>query len=461
MFGWGCRLKIRGDVGFVQFGSPRGIGVWQQIGRQSSQTGTSARPTVHAKKTRRDRAKLTSIRHATPLRFLVAALARIRTNRLPTKLWRVRLRSDRRGITLNAVVRCTDCSSIPLQPWAPLMSTVVIASLFLGLLITHVLLWALFLGIGLRWARVPNVTTTRILVTTALVFASEIAARASVMWSLWMELPDPVLLLLVLGYLVVTVVLPFVVVASLFKTSLLRTAQAWLPTIAASAITLTFIFFVLRPYFVEAFKISANSMAPTLLGKHWRGTCPVCGNPAYCSPVPVEYAVRKPPLMICQGNFHVNSVVANDVEVFAGDRILAAKFLHPRRWDLVVFRYPEEPSVNYVLRLVGLPGETITIREGCVWANGKQLTPPESADGINYVSDLGPYYPKPWGAADNPAELADDEYFVLGDFSHQAKDSRLWERGADGHSPFAVPASYITGVVSHVYWPFSRCRIVR
>lgn len=55
--------------------------------------------------------------------------------------------------------------------------------------------------------------------------------------------------------------------------------------------------------------------------------------------------------MICEDNFHVNTTTDYDEEVFAGDRILVAKFLKPRRWDLVVFRYPRDPSVNYVMRL--------------------------------------------------------------------------------------------------------------
>ena len=60
-----------------------------------------------------------------------------------------------------------------------------------------------------------------------------------------------------------------------------------------------------------------------------------------------------------------------------------------------------------------------------------------------------------------PAKLGDDEYFVLGDFSPQAKDSRLWREGAPGHTPYAVPASHIRGVVTHIYWPPKRWRILR
>jgi len=113
------------------------------------------------------------------------------------------------------------------------------------------------------------------------------------------------------------------------------------------------------------------------------------------------------------------------------------------------------------MRLVGLPGESIQVDRGAVWANGDKLEPPESLQGIEYVSELPPWHIDIWGSKDWPAVLGEDEYFVLGDFSHQAKDSRLWEYGAPGHSPFAVPESHIRGVVTHIYWPPQRWRIFR
>jgi signal peptidase I len=58
---------------------------------------------------------------------------------------------------------------------------------------------------------------------------------------------------------------------------------------------------------------------------------------------------------------------------FSGDRIVVDKFSYdysgPQRWDVVVFRYPEDAKVNYIKRLVGLPGETVTIAAGDVWVS--------------------------------------------------------------------------------------------
>ena len=151
-------------------------------------------------------------------------------------------------------------------------------------------------------------------------------------------------------------------------------------------------------------------------------------------------------------------------EKFSGDRLVVSKFIHPQRWDVIVFRYPEDPKTNYCKRLVGLPGETVVIRDGAVWIDGEKQTPPDSCNGLEYLDRILTAWlamPVLWGSEEKPASLGPDEYFVLGDFSARAKDSRLWQQGAPGHPPYAVPASYIVGVVTHIYWPPSRCRVLR
>ncbi|MFM8709138.1 MAG: signal peptidase I [Planctomycetia bacterium] len=64
---------------------------------------------------------------------------------------------------------------------------------------------------------------------------------------------------------------------------------------------------------------------------------------------------------------------------FSGDRILVNKFAYdftePKRWDVVVFKYPEEAKTNYIKRLVGLPGETVSIAGGDIWTSRGDAAP--------------------------------------------------------------------------------------
>jgi len=339
------------------------------------------------------------------------------------------------------------------------MITMAVVFLFLGLLLASILLWALFLGIGLRWARVQEVTALRVVFATIMVFVLQVMLRIA----LGLAWPAAPRLFLNVGIveLAVAAILPPLAIMLFFKTSFFRALQAWLPTLIAPIVMVAFILLVFRPFLVEAFVSPTNAMAPTLLGRHWQGTCEVCGSPAYCSPSRHDFDFMERPRMICRDEFHVTQPVDRGEKVFAADRFLAAKFLKPQRWDLVVFRFPENPSVLYVMRLVGLPGEQITISDGQVWANGGRLTPPDSIRGIFYLSESDFSLGDLWASPERPANLGDDEYFFLGDFSAQANDSRYWDRGAPSHQPFAVPESNLVGVVTHTYWPPIRWRTFR
>jgi signal peptidase I len=263
----------------------------------------------------------------------------------------------------------------------------------------------------------------------------------------------------VLGFAAV-VVLPGLLMAYVFKSRLLRSFQAWLPTLASPVVMIVVALLVVQPFLSQMFSAPSNAMAPTLLGDHWRGTCPECGRPSFASPLPpgtYRPSIGRQP-MICE-NFHLSRGTVAP-RVLAGDRFLVAKYLKPRRWDLVVFRSPRDPSTLNVKRLVGLPGEKIQIKDDAVWADGKKLTPPDSIRGIRYLSEF-PMHPIVRGSADHPVTLAADEYFVLGDFSANSEDSRFWTQGAPGHQPFAVPHSHVCGVVTHICWPPQRWRILR
>jgi len=145
--------------------------------------------------------------------------------------------------------------------------------------------------------------------------------------------------------------------------------------------------FVFRAFVVEAFVIPTGSMAPTLLGKHVALHCPMCG---YDFAADTRDAVVTPngqsaiPRLIQgRGNGSGNGELSLDcpmcdypithprLRTKPGDRILVLKYVYalssPRRWDVVVFRNPEQPQVNYIKRLVGLPNESIWIVRGNVY----------------------------------------------------------------------------------------------
>jgi signal peptidase I len=220
--------------------------------------------------------------------------------------------------------------------------------------------------------------------------------------------------------------------------------------------------FVLKPYVGEAFIASGNAMAPTIVGRHWEAPCPRCGSPAFCTPEdPRARSSNKRVLMICSTERRSCEVDNPSHVEHKGDRFLVNKLVRPQRWDVIAYRWSEDRTITYCTRLVALPGETVTIRDGAVWIDGKRQTAPDACKGIEYLDRFEGLLMDLWGSEARPAKLGPDEYFVLGDFSAVSKDSRLWQQGAPGHPAYAVPASHIVGVVTHIYWPLSRCQALR
>jgi signal peptidase I len=246
------------------------------------------------------------------------------------------------------------------------------------------------------------------------------------------------------------------VVQWILHTSVRKAILAWLPTLLATAAGWVLGFAIVRPFLFEAFAVPTNAMAPTIVGRHLKGTCPSCGGVAYVSARPDSAALEQD-LGICGTCMRALEIPVAGEQAFPGDRLVAAKFLRPRRWDLIVYRSPEEPSVQYVSRLVGLPGDEVAIRDGAVWIDGTVAQKPPEISALVYVAHPAAAEKTVWG----PVKLGRDEYVVLSDFSRRAKDSRFWETGAPGHPPYAVPQSYVSGVVTHIYWPPSRWRIFR
>lgn len=129
--------------------------------------------------------------------------------------------------------------------------------------------------------------------------------------------------------------------------------------------------FLFRAFEAEAFVIPTGSMAPTLYGRHKETNCSQCGHLITIGASEEldrdgSYLERRLESSLCPNCRAPNAI--KNAPVFRGDRILVNKFpfelKEPRRWDVVVFKYPEEPKTNYIKRLVGLPNETLIIRQG-------------------------------------------------------------------------------------------------
>ena len=147
------------------------------------------------------------------------------------------------------------------------------------------------------------------------------------------------------------------------------------------AFTLALLF---RAFEAEAFVIPTGSMAPTLMGRHKDLACSSCGAvfQVGASQEWDELAGRVRPDRIVPAARCFNCGTDIPLAIrpgqpdprypsFNGDRILVDKFAYdfsdPKRWDVVVFKYPEDAKTNYIKRLVGLPGETVVIAGGDIW----------------------------------------------------------------------------------------------
>ena len=106
--------------------------------------------------------------------------------------------------------------------------------------------------------------------------------------------------------------------------------------------------------------------------------------------------------------------------IMTGDRFfgnrLAYLFDDPERFDIVVFKYPDDESQLFVKRVIGLPGETVEIKDGKVYINGSETPLDDSFTPETPTGDYGPYV------------VPEDSYFMLGDNRNHSGDSRFWKQ---------------------------------
>jgi signal peptidase I len=148
--------------------------------------------------------------------------------------------------------------------------------------------------------------------------------------------------------------------------------------------------------------------------------------------------------------------------VLTGDRLVINKFVFApgsgllagalperalRRGDVVVFRFPDDPRRDFIKRVVGLPGETIAIRNKRVFIDGRLLDEPYAFHADDTVWPDDPAIPADHLRRDQLAadRVPENAYFVMGDNRDDSSDSRYWG---------AVPAGHLVGRALFVYWSF-------
>jgi len=136
--------------------------------------------------------------------------------------------------------------------------------------------------------------------------------------------------------------------------------------------------------------------------------------------------------------------------LLVGDYILVNRFLYApttfewekqllpvrdvRRGDIVVFKYPRTPEIDYIKRIVGLPGDVVEVRQGYLYVNGARQDDPYVKD--EYRLGVEPFAPR---------EVPPGHYFAMGDHRNSSADSRAWG---------FVPRELLKGRALFVWWSY-------
>ncbi len=122
-----------------------------------------------------------------------------------------------------------------------------------------------------------------------------------------------------------------------------------------------------------------------------------------------------------------------------------------RRDDVIVFKYPEDPERDFIKRVIGLPGDTVELKQKKVYINGKPLdepfvhflAPPGAGSEFREVTsfDVREQY--------GPVTVPQNQYFVMGDNRDNSQDSRYWG---------FLPRDYVKGKALVIYWSYESGR---
>ena len=165
---------------------------------------------------------------------------------------------------------------------------------------------------------------------------------------------------------------------------------------------------VIRAFLVQAFSIPSASMQPTLLVGDY--------------------------LLVNKFSFGIRNPFTNKVWI---------PLWQPQRGDIVVFIFPQDPSKDYIKRIIGLPGDKVQVVNKKLFLNDKPLETPQAV----YTDDIiipAPHRPTE-SARDNfgPVKVPPNAYFVMGDNRDHSYDSRFWG---------FVPMDYLRGRAFIIYF---------
>jgi len=119
---------------------------------------------------------------------------------------------------------------------------------------------------------------------------------------------------------------------------------------------------------------------------------------------------------------------------------LVYRFKDPERGDIVVFQHPMlDPKLDYIKRVIGLPGETLEIKDSTVYINGEPLKEDYLPEDLRFM-DFG------------PVTIPENSYFMMGDNRNNSQDSRVWG---------TLPREYIIGKAFLIFWPMGRIGLLK
>ena len=175
-------------------------------------------------------------------------------------------------------------------------------------------------------------------------------------------------------------------------------------------VLLALLLFVLMEFSVQNFKVEGSSMTPTLEQDQY-----LLVNKLIYSRVGLDELTPFVPFVHASTN--------------GSDRTMFA-FHPPQHGEVVIFHFPADPTRDFVKRVIGVPGDTIEIRQGDVFRNGQ------------YVEE--PFVTNPSTRTYGPVFVEQGHYYVLGDNRRSSNDSRDWG---------LVPEENLIGRAWMRYWP--------